>query len=120
EGARTAEKIRRVLEEATIPLAMGSAFKITASFGLLRVPAGTLSIDELFAQTHYVLQNSKKMGKNRISYANGNELDSYGSGEVSNILGALRHGHHYQVVKQPIFDLAGREAVGYEFLSRFS
>ncbi len=120
EGARTAEKIRRALEEAAMPLAMGSSFKITASLGLLRVPPGTLSIDELFAQTHFVLQKSKKMGKNRISYAPESDLENCGKEDVSNILSSLRHGKHYQVVKQPIFDLAKHDLVGYEFLSRFT
>lgn len=120
EGARTAEKIRRALEEAAMPLAMGPSFKITASFGLLKVPPGTLSIDELLAQTHFVLQKSKKMGKNRVSYAPDSDLENCGKEQVSNILGALRRGRHYQVVKQPIFELASREMVGYEFLSRFT
>ena len=120
EGARMAEKVRRDLEEAAMPLSMGSTVRVTASFGLMRVPAATLFIDELFAQTHHILQKSKKMGKNRVSYASENDFESYAKNEVADILGALRHGNHYQVVKQPIFDLVSREMTGYEFLSRFT
>jgi len=120
EGARLAEKVRRSIEAATVPLSMGPAFKVTASFGLLRVSPDTLSIDELFAQTHHVLKNSKKMGKNRVSYSMESEENGYWSHEVANILGALRHGRHYQVLKQPIFELSQRVQVGFEFLSRFN
>lgn len=120
EGARIAEKVRRAIEEATVPLSMGPAFKVTASFGLLRVSSDTLSIDELFAQTHHVLKNSKKMGKNRVSYSMESEENGYWSHEVANILGALRHGRHYQVLKQPIFELSQGIQVGFEFLSRFN
>ena len=120
EGARMAEKIRRDLQEAVLPLSMGSALRVTASFGLMRVPPETLSIDELFAQAHYILQKSKKTGKNRVAYASENDLEHYAKNEVANILGALRHGRNYHIVKQPIFDLMNRQMIGYEFLSRFS
>ena len=121
EGARLAEKVRRALSEATMPLSMGASYQMTASLGLLNVALDVISIDELLAQTHLVLSKSKKMGKNRVSYGRTREETEEGyTGQITNILGALRHQEQYQVLKQPIFELAGRVPVGYEFLSRFS
>ncbi len=121
EGARFAEKIRRSLAEAAMPLSMGSSYRITASLGLLSVALDVVSIDELLAQTHLVLSKSKKTGKNRVSYGRTREEAEEGyASQITNILGALRHQEQYRILKQPIFELAARRPVGYEFLSRFS
>ncbi len=121
EGARLSEKIRRVLAESPVPLSMGPIFRITGSFGLLRVSPDTLSIDELIAQTHHVLKHSKQMGKNQISYGKTREEAENGySGQVANILQSLRSGEQFKALRQPIFDLKRLKPVGYEFLSRFT
>ena len=120
EGARLAEKIRRALSEAPMPLSMGSSYQMTASFGLLTVAMDVVLIDELLAQTHLVLGKSKKMGKNRVSYGRTREETEEGyASQITNILSALRHQDQYRILKQPIFELATRLPVGYEFLSRF-
>lgn len=121
EGARLAEKIRRTLAESPAPLSMGPIFRITGSFGLLRVSPDTLSIDELLAQTHHVLKHSKQMGKNQISYGSTREEVENGyTGQVANILQSLRSGEQFRALRQPIFDLKKMKPVGYEFLSRFT
>jgi diguanylate cyclase (GGDEF)-like protein len=121
EGARLSEKIRRTLAESPVPLSMGPIFRITGSFGLLRVSPDTLSIDELLAQTHHVLKHSKQMGKNQISYGSTREEAENGySGQVANILQSLRSGEQFKALRQPIFDLKRMKPIGYEFLSRFT
>ena len=119
EGAWLAEKVRRAIEQMTIPVSMGTRFRPTASFGLLRVSPYILSIEELFAQSHHILKQSKLMGKNRVSYVPEKMSNDYLNNQISNILSALRNSNYYQVLKQPILDLSKRENVGYEFLSRF-
>ncbi len=121
EGARLSEKIRRTLAESPVPLSMGPIFRITGSFGLLRVSPDTLSIDELLAQTHHVLKHSKQMGKNQISYGSTREEAENGyTGQVANILQSLRSGEQFKALRQPIFDLKRMKPIGYEFLSRFT
>ncbi len=121
EGARVATKIRRAISGSQVSVSMDSAFKITASFGLISVLQDTVSVDELLARTHRVLCESKKNGKNRVSFdRQGGRLEQEDDDDLSGIMDALKTGKEYHVLKQPIQRLSDRQSVGYEFLSRFS
>jgi diguanylate cyclase (GGDEF)-like protein len=121
EGVRVADKIRRAVCGLQAPLSLEYTAKVTASIGLISVSEDTLSVDELLAKAHLVLQVSKKNGKNKVSFERTGEAFEAGQqSQLAKILQALKEGNQYKVVKQPIMNLVDGKMVGYEFLSRFS
>ncbi len=120
EGILVAGKVRRAISGFPVPHSLEAEFNITASLGMVSVTPDTLTIDELLAKTHHVLYQSKKSGKNRISYDENITGRSIEEDHYSNILNTLRTSRDYSVVCQPIYSLADQSPVGYEFLSRFS
>jgi len=121
EGMRVAEKIRLSISGHPISLSIKDVFKITASLGLVAIEDSTVSVDDLLARTHSVLQKSKRSGKNKVSYDPDKKEDADADlYSISRILTELKENDCYRVVKQPIFDLVREVPVGYEFLSRTS
>jgi len=116
EGSRVAEKVRRAISRISIPLSGTAEFNVTASFGLIDVSPDLVSVDDLLVKAHWVLEKSKRTGKNRVSYG----LEGGEEGPYADILTALRRPDQYSVVKQPILNLQNNQVVGFEFLSRFT
>lgn len=120
EGIRVAEKLRLALSSASFSMLLKEDLRITASLGLVRVTEELVSVDDLIAKSHVTLSQSKKNGKNRISYTNEDTVIEREENPLTYILEALRHDSHYYVVKQPIFNLMTNDRMGYEFLSRMN
>jgi len=112
EGVRVAERIRH----GTSGLVFSSQSEeasVTASVGVVPVPPGTSSLDDLIGLVDTVLRESKEAGKNRSSLP-GSEL----SCAVPSFVDELSYGGHLLAVGQPIVRLADGQLVGYELLSR--
>lgn len=120
EGMRLAERVRLAVSSTPVILASGQSIELTGSIGVVTIPINISSIDELLSGTHYVLNQSKRNGRNRVT----NDRDIAEKGEdsksnlISDVLRALSSGSGFHVVKQPIYRLFDRSIVGYEFLSR--
>jgi diguanylate cyclase (GGDEF)-like protein len=120
EGLRLAERLRSAISNMTLVVSEKDSLRITASFGLTKVPPHMASLDELLAISDPFLRQSKNEGKNRISYPPHSEtkehIQSPSSGHMTEL---LRQGHDFFALKQPILDLTDQSLIGYEFLSRF-
>lgn len=66
DGLKIAEKISRAIGEIAVS-SNSETFAITASFGVVQVTEGDVSIEELLKKADPMLGRSKKEGKNRIS-----------------------------------------------------
>lgn len=121
EGMRVAERVRLAISQAIISLASGNQVVVTASVGVATVLQSTPSIDELLAKTHLALRQSKEEGKNKVSYERkGNQYFSEGSTHtLSDIFKILRRSSGFQILAEPIIQLAEGKTVGYELLSHF-
>jgi diguanylate cyclase (GGDEF)-like protein len=120
EGLQLAERLRSVISNTTLVISEKESLRITASFGLTKVPAHTVSVDDLLAISDPFLRQSKNEGKNRISYPPPPESEesirNLSPGYMTDL---LRQGHDFFALKQPILRLTDQSLVGYEFLSRF-
>ncbi|MFH1801145.1 MAG: diguanylate cyclase [Candidatus Omnitrophota bacterium] len=120
EGLYLAERLRSVISNTTLVISEKESLRITASFGLTKVPAHTTSVDDLLAISDPFLRQSKNEGKNRISYPLLSEpeesIQSLSPGYMAEL---LRQGHDFFALRQPILCLTDQSLVGYEFLSRF-
>ncbi len=66
EGAyNRAERVRREIEELTLPLPGGGELRVTASFGVATHPDSAADTLELFAVADLALYEAKRTGKNR-------------------------------------------------------
>ncbi len=118
EAVQLAERLRIAVSNTTITLSEKEMIRITASLGLIPVPAKTSSVDELLAVADPLLRRSKEKGKNRVSFE-----DPEGRARLlstSHVTDLLRNGNNFFALKQPIFQLAERSVIGYEFLSRLN
>ncbi len=119
EGLRLAERLRSAISNTPIVLSEKESLRITASFGLTKVPAHTASVDDLLAISDPFLRQSKNEGKDRISYPPPLEAEEYIQSPASeHMTNLMRQGHDFFALKQPILRLADQELLGYEFLSR--
>jgi len=120
EAIHAAERLRISISGSPLLLSQGET-RVTASVGFVRVSKNILSLDELIARTDVPLQQSKRRGKNQISFQGEWETPT-GTDEalMSEVLEALQRGDRIHTVKQPIVHLEDRNVIGYEFLSRFS
>src|ERR1700733_6268072 len=66
EGMLVAEKIRLAVAESPLRLAQ-ETIRITASFGVLALPYDYCSIEELLSLVRLAVNESKGLGKNRVS-----------------------------------------------------
>jgi diguanylate cyclase (GGDEF)-like protein len=120
EGLHLAERLRSVISNTTLVISEKESLRITASFGLTKVPAHTVSVDDLLAISDPFLRQSKNEGKNRISYPPPPEAEeSIQNPAPGHMTDLLRQGHDFFALKQPILHLTDQSLVGYEFLSRF-
>ena len=112
EGVHFSERIRLAISQTAVVVAGGQTIKITASLGVMSANKRTASVDTLLEGTHAALAKSKRAGKNRVSAGEGWEP------RPDNVMDTLRAGSCFRSVKQPIWDLAKEQTIGYEFLSR--
>lgn len=116
EGMQIAQKIRLSVSGKVISLATGESPFITVSMGVGIASKENPSIDALISQIYPALVNSKRNGKNRVSF-DVEAREAEGDPSPVSALERLRNGNIY-AVKHAIFHLADRSIVGYEFLSR--
>jgi len=118
EAIQLAERLRLAVSNTTISLSEKEMVRITASLGLMVVPEKTTSVDELLSVADPLLRRSKEKGKNRVSY------DDYENRSriplSSHMTDLLRNGNNFLALKQPIFQLAEQNIIGYELLSRLN
>jgi len=120
EGLHLAERLRSAISNTKLVIAERESFQVTASFGLTKVPAHTASVDDLLAISDPFLRQSKRDGKNRVSYPPPLEAEEYiQSPAPGHMPEMMRQGHDFFALKQPILRLADESLFGYEFLSRF-
>lgn len=120
EGLSLAERLRTAISNTTLVISERESIRITASFGLAKVPPYTASVDDLLAISDPFLRQSKNEGKNRISYPPPLEAEEYTQSPTSGHMTELmRLGHDFFSLKQPIVRLSDQSLMGYEFLSRF-
>jgi diguanylate cyclase (GGDEF)-like protein len=120
EGLDLAERLRSAISNTTLVISEKESIRLTASFGLTKVPVHTASVDDLLAISDPFLRQSKREGKNRVSFPPPLEAEEYVPSPVSgHMTEMLRQGHDFFALKQPILRLADQSLVGYEFLSRF-
>ena len=112
EGVRVAERIRRGISSLVFS-SLSEEVRVTASVGVVAVPPGTPSFDDLVALADIVLRQSKQAGKNRSSVP-----DSDFSCAAPSFVDELRYGGRLRAVGQPIVRLADGRVWGYELLSR--
>jgi len=119
EGEVIAEKIRLAISLDVIT-AGEHRLTTTASLGLTAISPTSMSFDEVLAKAHFVLQQSKSIGKNRVARAA--SVAEVGMIrpvlEGPEMISALLRGNVLQVSSQPIVNLADGRIVSCEMLSR--
>lgn len=120
DGMKVAEKIRLTVSEK--PVEMGSnKIKLTASLGLIKADEAINTVEVLLSKAHNALARSKQEGKDCVnSTFSTDDADGTPHQLLDEIVGTLKSGKPYHVVKQPLLRLSDRQIVGYEFLSRSS
>jgi len=120
DGMVNAERIRLAIARDRIPMS-GKAIMMTASVGLTKVPADTLTINEVLADAHVALHRSKTLGKNLVCGA----LPSAGENTLpqlvvvsGELLRSLLYEGTLRVLSQPIVCLDSGEVVAREMLIR--
>ncbi len=118
EGMLVAEKIRLAVAESPLRVAH-ETIRITASLGVLTLPYEFTSIEELLSLIRLAVNESKTLGKNRVSAG---ELHKPGLNSnkeaLAELTETLRQGDCFRAVSMPIYDLENEDIVGYELLSR--
>jgi diguanylate cyclase (GGDEF)-like protein len=71
KAAETAERLRRAVAVAEIPLETGETLHITVSIGVTSLNEASSSIDELLRQADLALYAAKNGGRNRVHLASG-------------------------------------------------
>lgn len=120
EGTQIAEKLRMSMAAATFSLPFKDSIQVTGSFGMILVSEGVASLDELLAKTHAVLYQSKRNGKNRVSYDRQGKLQDSNAPLLSQLYEQLRKKEVFQAFAQPIVRLSDGQIVSYELLTRSS
>lgn len=119
DGVKQAEKVRLAVGGAPIIVSSGQTIRVTASFGLVAIHHERPSLEELLRETHLALSNSKRTGKNKVSYERRGKVgDEERAKLLSDIRVRLRRADGFFAVGQSIRRLSDLERVGYEFLTR--
>lgn len=113
EGCLVAERVRLAAagtrsQPASVPVA------ITASIGLVAVPADSGALEPVLAAARTQLERSKQGGKNRFSWS-GPDAEQRASTAA---LDSIRSGACLRPVFQPIVHLESGRTTGYEVLTR--
>lgn len=117
EGIRLAERIRLAISTTLITVSGSRELRVTGSVALIPVGLSDLSdsagsIDVLIAKAQRLLKKGK-LNKNRLVFE---EIGA--DNDLAEVPEQLGDSQKYWVVAQPIFQLEGKETIGYEFLSR--
>jgi diguanylate cyclase (GGDEF)-like protein len=119
DGEVIAEKIRLAVSRDVIT-AGEHKLTTTASIGISQISPDSLSFDEVLAMAHFVLQQSKRRGKNRVGRAatldDGEMIRPADAGPE--IVQTLLRGEGLKISSQPIVDLTDGRIVSREMLSR--
>ncbi len=118
EGMLVAEKVRLAVADSPLRLA-AETVRLTASLGVLALSHEYFSIEEILSLVRLAVQESKNLGKNRVSSGEKHKILSDKSPDaLSELMDKLRHGDCFRAVSMPIYDLRDLSIVGYELLSR--
>jgi diguanylate cyclase (GGDEF)-like protein len=119
EAEVLAEKIRLAISRDVIT-AGEHQITTTASIGIAQISPDSLSFDEVLAKAHFVLQQSKLRGKNRVgraaTLAGGEMVTPAVAGPE--IVETLLRGEGIRISSQPIVNLTDGRIVSREMLSR--
>jgi diguanylate cyclase (GGDEF)-like protein len=116
EGIKIAEKVREAISEKPFVISSQS-INVTISVGVVSLTGATTTIDDLLSETHQALYQSKRQGKNRVSFDGKGTQEGT---EIATIIEELQNKDRFHAVMQPIVDVKKNEVVAYEFLSRSS
>lgn len=113
-GMQVAERVRLALNQNIVSTTNGQS-RVTASLGLVSLPLGVSTIEEVLELTTATLKESKRKGKNRVSMG-----DSAGTlkSQADELKLLLNDSDQCRVVAQPIFRVANEAIVGYELFCR--
>ena len=118
EGMLVAEKVRLAVAESPLRLA-SETVRLTASLGVLAVSQEYYSIEEILSLVRLAVQESKTLGKNRVSSGEKHRiLTGNSSDALGELMDKLRQGDCFRAVSMPIYDLRDETIVAYEMLSR--
>ncbi len=118
EGVLVAEKIRLAVAESPLRLA-SETVRITASLGVQVLPHNLCSVEEALSLVRLSLQESKMLGKNRVTSGEKyRALPQEHVEDISSITEVLKQGDCFRAVSMPVFDLRDESIVGYEILTR--
>jgi len=67
-AAHAAERIRRAIEDAPVPLPDGNEVKVTVSIGVAIATAADADAEAIIKRADTALYNSKESGRNRVSF----------------------------------------------------
>lgn len=109
-----AERVRLAIAETPINVVDGTA-KITTSTGVTALSEELMSIEEILAAANSGLKNSKRSGKNAVTFA---DVEKSSVDEISALLERLRSGESLRTVYQPIAQLDNQHVVGYDLQVR--
>ncbi len=112
EGVRIAEKVRKAICDELFVVG-STRLTVTVSVGAIPIPEGTTSIDDLLIETHHALYQSKRSGKNKVSF--GGDVAPL-NGSAPGPLQTLIKEKSLRVMLQPIMNLENNQPMGYEFL----
>ncbi len=118
EACEVAEKIRLMVSSP--PIAHGTdRLHITVSLGIVAVDPDVFSVDELLAEAHFALHQSKCAGKNRIVCAWEQAPERVPDIHFhTTIRKRIRKKAKIDPVFHPIYALEEERIIGYEILSR--
>jgi diguanylate cyclase (GGDEF)-like protein len=120
EVVHVAERTRVAIATTAIHHNTGT-LNLTASIGTFMLTPDTPSLDEVVSHAHELLRNSKRDGKNRVSYSQSEWQETQMRARAqAEMCANLASGRFIHTVKQPIYRVADESAVAYEFLSRYS
>jgi len=118
EGMLVAEKIRLAVGESPLRISH-ETIRVTASLGVLTLPFDVCSIEEMLSLIRLAVNESKALGKNRVSSGEKHKLiEGTNLEALAQLTETLKSGECFRAVSMPIYDLMTEEIVGYEILSR--
>lgn len=116
-GMRVAERIRSGISDAPMQGA-NDVVPVTASIGVVSLPAKIASVQEAVNLARAALKRSKAAGKNKVTVAEESPLSKGSRVTQRDIVEQLLDAGEFRTVYQPIIALASEKVDGYEVLSR--
>ncbi|HEX4999907.1 MAG TPA: EAL domain-containing protein [Terriglobia bacterium] len=115
EGAYVGERLRRSISDEPMRFD-GKEIRLTASVGVTSAPSASASVETLLGAAGEVLRNSKRVGRDRVTFSRGDGTVSH-MPMVSPALEQMLAGG-ITVVAQTLNDVRTGKPVGYEFFCR--